>query len=108
MRRTVRRTIADVPVPDGGPMCVVLVETLRGLRVITSAVRVEMTASPVVTMVLVTDDSATASITMVSCVIATVVTTAAALRTTTARLRRAVPGTASVVGSGLLLAILLV
>ena len=99
----------NVPVPYVGSMRVVLVETLRGLRVVTSAVGIEMTAPSVVTMVLVADDRTTALINMVSSVITTAVTTAAALGATTARLRRVVPSTAStVVGVGLLLAVLLV
>ena len=90
-------------------MCVVFIEALCGLRVITSAVGVKMTAPPVMTMFLVTNDGTTASITLGSSTIISVAATAATLGATTARLRRVVPSTAStVVGAGLLLAVLLV
>ena len=63
-------------------MRVVLVEALRGLRVITSAVGVEMAAPPVVTMVLMANDGTTATIVLVS----SVVVPAVGLIATTARL----------------------
>ena len=88
-------------------MRVVLVEALRGLRVVMSAVGIEITAPPIVTMVLVAADGATALIGLIT-LVSSVVITAAALGITAACLRRVVASTVStIVVAKLLLAVLL-
>ena len=88
-------------------MRVVLVETLRGLRVVTSTVGIEMTAPPIMTMGLVAADGTTASIASIT-LVSSVVIIAVALGATTACLRRvAVSTTSTIVVARLLLAVLL-
>ena len=97
--------LVNVPVLDVGAMRVVPVEVLRGLRVVAPTVGVKMTAPPVMTIVLVVDDRAGASIAFAS----SVIVTATALGSSTARLQRVVASTAStVVVTRLLLAVLLI
>ena len=89
-------------------MCIVLVEQLRGLCVVTFAVGVKMIAPSVMTMVLMAANSATASIALVSSAVVTAIT-AATLGATTARLQRIAASTAStIVVTRLLLAVLLI